>query len=135
MAIITATQGQYEVKIKRVEDGTYFDEYYVGGGEGEHAFDARRERYIVAEPGTRFSIEVTLKQDFDFGIYTSAVAQLKVPGRKNPVAQITLIPRSWQKELKDDLVGEIKCADVTIGGQKMLGAELVFRGIGIGLSV
>ena len=66
MAILTEEGNEYEVRIKRVPQGTYFKEY-VKIGDREQAESTRCERYIVAEPGQRYEIEVTIKKGFEWG--------------------------------------------------------------------
>ncbi|KAI9649998.1 hypothetical protein NHQ30_000011 [Ciborinia camelliae] len=120
MAILNTTQGQVEVRIKRYPDHTYYDEY-IKVERKEEELDDTRERYIVAEAGTTYYIEVTLKEDFNFGEYNHIQAALFFPGRKKHISSINFLGLYR--------VGKIEYADVDINGQKVHGARFAFRSL------
>jgi hypothetical protein len=57
---------EYEIRIKRYPEGTYFEEH-VKTEVIDWYGDNERERYIIGESGTKFTVEVTLKKGFYFG--------------------------------------------------------------------
>jgi hypothetical protein len=81
MAILKERGDQYEVRIKRYPEGTYFDEY-VKNGERDKSSAKKCDRYIIGESGVKYTIEVTLRNGFNFGKYDRVHVQLFFPGRK-----------------------------------------------------
>jgi hypothetical protein len=60
MAILKSGNDEYEVRIKRYLEKTYFDEY-IKTGEREKKAATTCKRYIVGGDGVRYTTEVTLK--------------------------------------------------------------------------
>ena len=81
MAILKSGNDEYEVRIKRYPEKTYFDEY-VKTGDREESSATSCDRYIVGEDGVRYTIEVTLKKGFSFGDYEVVRARLYIPGHE-----------------------------------------------------
>ncbi|KAF7935425.1 uncharacterized protein EAE97_008332 [Botrytis byssoidea] len=135
MAILKTELGEVEVRIKRYPDDTYYDEYIKVEGK-EKSTDIERERYIVAEPDTTFYIEVTLKEGFKIGKYSSIGAFVHLPDRDDSISSIALLSRhvvESNRNVKIDHIQKMQYADVEIDGQKMLGARFAFRKIEIDL--
>ena len=85
MAILKGSgNDEYEVRIKRYPEKTYFDEY-IKTGDREKPGAASCDRYMVGEDGARYTIEVTLKKGFRFGEFDLVQAQLLVPGKVDSV--------------------------------------------------
>jgi len=126
---------QYEVRIKRYPEGTYFDEH-VKTKHREWDCDDERERYIIGESGVKFTIEVTLRKGFYFGGYDYVQAQLFLPGRDESVSCIEIYKPSdlnWKGRTTSDIIEELEHADIEINGLKVLGARFAFRDLVIGL--
>ncbi|KAE9374197.1 hypothetical protein N431DRAFT_556570 [Stipitochalara longipes BDJ] len=66
MAILSEQGNEYEVRIVRRPQNTYFDEH-VKIGDRERPDAVECDRNIVAEPEQRYGIEVTLKSGFRWG--------------------------------------------------------------------
>ncbi|TGO09251.1 hypothetical protein BTUL_0174g00340 [Botrytis tulipae] len=133
MAILKTELGEVEVRIKRYPDDTYYDEYIKVEGK-EKSTDIERERYIVAEPDTTFYIEVTLKEGFKIGKYSSIDARVCVADTNGSISSITLLSRHTEgskRKAKTDHIQNMQYADVEIDGQKMLGARFAFKKIEI----
>ncbi|TGO57022.1 hypothetical protein BOTNAR_0210g00100 [Botryotinia narcissicola] len=133
MAILKTELGEVEVRIKRYPDDTYHDEYIKVEGK-EKITDIKRERYIAAEPDTTYYIEVTLKEGFKIGKYSSIEAHVCVADTNGTISSITLLSRHTEglkRKAKTDHIQKMQYADVEIDGQKMLGARFVFKKIEI----
>jgi hypothetical protein len=125
---------QYEVRIKRYPEGTYFEEH-VKTKHREWDWDDDRERYIIGESGALFTIEVTLRKGFYFGKYDAVQALLFLPGRHDSVCHINMYKPSDLKRRQrttSDIIDELRYADVEIDGLKVLGARFTFRDLVIG---
>jgi hypothetical protein len=85
LAILTQVEDEYEVRIMRQPENAYFDEYVKVEGREKH-YATERKRYIKAEEGLLFSIEVTLKPVFDFGNFDRVQAQLYFPSQASIVS-------------------------------------------------
>jgi hypothetical protein len=79
MAILKSGNDEYEVRIKRYPEKTYFDEY-VKTGHREKSSATSCDRYIIGEDGVRYTIEVTLKKGFDFEDFKIVRAKLYILG-------------------------------------------------------
>ncbi|KAF7865785.1 hypothetical protein EAF04_005950 [Stromatinia cepivora] len=131
MLILNTKQDDVEVPIKRYPDDTYHDEYIKVEDKEDHS-DKKRERYIVAEPGTTYYIEFGLKKGYDFGEYSLIKARLFFPGRDQAISRFKFGAKPENRpKLKTDLIEKIQYADVEVDGQKMLGARFAFRNIEI----
>jgi hypothetical protein len=84
MAILRDGSNEYEIRIKRYPDGTYFDEY-IKLDNREQQGGTACYRYIVGEDGVRYTIEVTLKEGFTFGNFDQVQVQLNVQGQEEEV--------------------------------------------------
>ena len=132
MAILKCGNEEYEVRIKRYPEKTYFDEY-IKTGEREKTAATTCKRYIVGEGGVKYTIEVTLKKGFMFGEFHSVQAQLKVPGKTSPVSHKNIRrPADYKDGIKEKITTELEYADVTVRGLKFLGARFAFRSLALG---
>jgi hypothetical protein len=132
MAILKCGNDEYEVRIKRYPEKTYFDEY-VKTGDREKSSAIACDRYIIGEDGVRYTIEVTLKKGFTFGEFDRVQAQLFVSGHKRSTSFRNMWrPADYEGGIKTDLTTELEYADVTVGGSKVLGARFGFRSLAIG---
>tara|TARA_R110002033_G_scaffold68777_1_gene119972 strand:- start:49 stop:627 length:579 start_codon:yes stop_codon:yes gene_type:complete len=156
MAILTEHRDKYEVRIKRYPDGTYFDEYEATKPRGvnKDRIVNRRNRYIVGEEGTTYTIEVTLHEGFDFGTYSDVHVQLFVPEADGCVCYMNIKKPNSQREsspdltsseednsnnskyiIAKDIVEELQFADVKVDGRTILKSRFTFRGLATGWSV
>jgi hypothetical protein len=135
MAILFDVEAnEYEVRIKRYPEGTYFEEH-VKTERRERDWDQDRERYIIGESGAKFTIEVTLRKGFYFVEYDVVQAQLFLPGRDDSVTRIHINKPSdldGKRRTTSDIIDQLQYADVEIGGKKVLGARFAFRDLVIG---
>ncbi|KAG4415213.1 hypothetical protein IFR04_011624 [Cadophora malorum] len=150
MAILTEHRDKYEVRIKRYPDGTYFDEYEATEPRGvnKDRIVNRRNRYIVGEEGTTYTIEVTLHEGFDFGTYSDVHVQLFVPEADGCVCYMNIKKPKSQREsspdltsseednsnnskyiIAKDIVEELQFADVKVDGRTILKSRFTFRGL------
>jgi hypothetical protein len=132
MTILRQGANLVEVRVKREPEGTYFDEH---SKPGQHGIPNSKscERYIAGEEGIACSIEVTLKKGYSFGNYNKVRANLYTHGRPESVA--------CGEFLKDEKKASVRNEDVklllsqtslSIGGQKLEGATLAFKGLNVG---
>ena len=132
MAILKSGSDEYEVRIKRYPEKTYFDEY-VKTGDREEPSATSCDRYIVGEDGVRYTIEVTLKKGFSFGDYGVVRARLFIPGHEVSISENDVHkPEDFENGIKSDMTTELQYADVTVEGSKVLGARFGFRSLAIG---
>jgi len=132
MAILTDGTDQYEVRIKRQSDQTYFEEY-VKSDAREDPRSQNCHRYIVGENGTIFTIELTLLQGFCFDSYESVRMKLFFPGQKGEVARIDAHKPKYYEDgfygTNESITVNLKLANVEIGGCMMLGTKFAFRNL------
>jgi hypothetical protein len=132
MAILKGGNEEYEVRIKRYPEKTYFDEY-IKTGEREKTAATKCKRYIVGEDGVKYTIEVTLKKGFMFGEFHSVQAKLKVPGKTDSVCHKNIRrPADYKDGIKEKITTELEYADVTVRGLKLMGARFAFRSLALG---
>lgn len=132
MAILKSGNDEYEVRIKRYPEKTYFDEY-VKTGDREKSSATSCNRYIVGENGVRYTIEVTLKKGFSFGDFEFVRAKLYIPGEEDPISQEYVCrPEDYEDGIKSDITTELQYADVTVEGSRMLDARFSFRNLLLG---
>jgi hypothetical protein len=134
MAILGVESNKVEVRIVRNQLGTYFDEYVkVGDREKRDAITC--ERYIIPDPGVIYSIEVTLKEGYQFGNAEMVRCMMYLPGVNSPVSVLSILrPRNLGHDvLEEDIVKCIEYADTEVNGRKISGCRLVFRDISIGM--
>lgn len=132
MAILKEGNDEYQVRIKRYPEKTYFDEYVKTNGR-EVPGSRRCDRYIVGEGGVRYTIEVTLKEGFDFGTYSQVQVQLGLPRHNDTVSFKDIYkPNHSEGGIKEKLSTELEYADVTVGGRMMLGARFAFQNLVLG---
>jgi hypothetical protein len=132
MAILKSGSDEYEVRIKRYPEKTYFDEC-VKTGDREEPSATSCDRYIVGEDGVRYTIEVTLKKGFSFGDYEVVRARLFIPGHEVSISENDVHkPEDFENGIKSDMTTELQYADVTVEGSKVLGARFGFRNLLLG---
>ncbi|KAF7944478.1 hypothetical protein EAE96_010869 [Botrytis aclada] len=133
MAILNTSQGEVEVRIKRYPEDTYYDEHIKVEGK-ERKTDTERERYIIAEPGTTYYMEIILKKGFKIGKYSTIDARVYLPDREEHMSSIILLSKHFdgsKEKAETDLIRKMQYVDVEIDGQKMLGARFAFKKIEI----
>jgi len=132
MAILSEEGNEYEVRIQRNRDYTYFEEY-VKVGDRERLGALSCERYIVGEPGTSYRIKVIVKKGFKWGNYEAVEAQFGFPGNDDPFASVTLDRQPHSKNrLDEDASIYIDCVNTKLNGAKIFGGTLSFRSLQIG---
>lgn len=132
MAIPKDGDDEYEVRIKRYPDKTYFEEH-IKIGDREKPGATSCGRYIVGEEGVTYTIEVTLRKGFTFGEFDRVQALLFIPGLEGTIAFKDIFrPADCKGKIKEDIIAELEYADVVVLGCKVLGARFTFRGLGIG---
>jgi len=130
MAILKDGTDEYEVRIKRYPDGTYFDEY-VSTREREKSEVRNCDRFIIGEGDVTYTIDMTLKKGFNFVGYSHVRARLYIPGQEDSVSCIDL-PRPLKIKKKTtiaDVSESMKYADVVVGDRKMLQTRFAFRSL------
>jgi hypothetical protein len=133
MAILKSGNDEYEVRIKRYPEKTYFDEY-VKTGDREKSSAISCDRYIIGEDGVRYTIEVTLRKGFDFEDFNIVQAQLCVPGQEESISFKNIQrPADYKDGIKKDLMTELQYVDVTVGGSEVRGARFGFRNLLLGM--
>jgi hypothetical protein len=67
-------------------------------------------RYIVAEPGTIYTIEITLKEGFKFDPYDHVTAELWIPGEKDAPLSFKVIhdPTPNKYRTREDLYDSLR---------------------------
>jgi hypothetical protein len=85
MVILTEDGNQYEVRIKRVPQNTYFKEH-IKVGDREKPDAIQCDRYIVGEQDQQYAIEITIKKGFQWDNFGKVAMGLFLPGCKYPVA-------------------------------------------------
>jgi hypothetical protein len=131
MAILKEGKDQYEVRIKRCPDETYFDEYI--DFENREKPDATRcKRYIIGEEGKRFIVQATLHKGFDFGEYKKVQLQLWLPGMSYPVSSVDIKRPGYTTKLSVSMSRKLEYTNdvIAIGGQ--LETRFVFRSLEVG---
>jgi hypothetical protein len=133
MAIFSEDGNQYEVRIKRIPQNTYFEEHVqVGDREKPGAIEC--DRYIVGELGQKYAVEITIKDSFRWGDYDRVAMSLNLPGDLESIAW-NCVMYSERKQLG---IGEV---DVNIDldcvnheyRREFHGAPFSFRNLAIGL--
>jgi hypothetical protein len=112
MAILTpeGNGNEYEVRIMRYPENTYFDEY-VDPPTREKDEIASCKRHIIVEANTTYKIEVKLKKGFLFGIYTKFQVQMRLP-LGGAIGWITFErPSDVKGGLKQDLTKLLEYSD------------------------
>ncbi|TAQ89276.1 hypothetical protein B7494_g2409 [Chlorociboria aeruginascens] len=120
---------EVDVRIKRYPEGSYYDEY-VKIGDLEKPNATEFERYIVAEPGTMFEVEITLKKGFNFKQHDEALAVLEFLGDSNSfIGSESATPSTGGvlNSIKSDLKFSIKYVDPSVFGLK--NSRLAFRAL------
>jgi hypothetical protein len=107
MAVLTEESDQYEVRMKRFPEGTYFDEY-VKTGERDKPTATECDRYIIGESGVKYTIEVTLRKGFNFGKFSQIRVMLFFPGSKSSISFIDIFkPSHDEPESSADIIAEL----------------------------
>jgi len=132
MAILMEEGNEYEVRVKRVPQGTYFKEY-VKIGDREQVESTRCDRYIVAEPGQQYEIEINIRKGFHWGEYQRVRARLFLPGFEQRVASKSFNREEFGSEIKYE--GASLTIDCINGFQypQLVGAPFTFREMEIGM--
>lgn len=126
MAILKEHKDQYEVRVKKYSDNTYFDEHLrLDAREKPGATSCRR--YIVPEKDENFVFEVTLHEGFDFEQYDQVRLELFLPGMKNPTSFIDISRPEDSRILSTSVSRELKSADLTMGGLTRKGAKFAWK--------
>jgi len=136
MAILKDGTDEYEVRIKRYPDKTYFDEY-VTLSEREEVKARKCDRYIVGEEGVTYSIEVTLKAGFNFGDFTCVRASVCLASQyryQDEIGHVTIRKRPGDeyRPTTSDITSSIEYANTKLDGKPMLGARFTFRNLVVG---
>ncbi|KUJ20084.1 uncharacterized protein LY89DRAFT_731317 [Mollisia scopiformis] len=129
MAILKQGENEVEVRIKRDSDGACFEEY-VKLGERDKLNGQECKRYIVGQPGETYSIEITLKQGYDFGTAKKVKALLYMPGSNRKVGAVGAM--AYKKPLQEDMIMVIKSSSVIAGDRLFKNAKFAFKQLTIG---
>jgi len=132
MAILSEDSNEYEVKIKRIPQNAYFEEH-VKVGDPEAPGALKSKRYIVAEPGQRYGVEVTLKKGFEFGEYKQAEIRVLFSEMNVTFAAKVLSKTEIQGKLNEgDFSTTLAYINVSNQGD-LIGAPFTFQKLGIGM--
>jgi hypothetical protein len=135
MAILSEGDDQYEVRIKRYPDKTYFDEHIkVGDREKPNAQSC--ERYIVGEEKITYTIELILHKGFNFGKYEFVRMQLWFHGQKQEVGYADACkPYGQPSIITEDVNASLEFATVQMNGLMMKDTRFVFHGLHSGMLI
>lgn len=130
MVILSDEGNEYEVRIIRRPQSTYFDEHVkVGDRLSPEATEC--ERYIVGEPGQTYAVEVTIKKGFQWGKFDAIGAHLMFDG---VVASTSMMSKGTMTEnpgLNDNKM-VLDHINSTKQGAENVGASFTFRNLEIG---
>ncbi|KAE9374198.1 hypothetical protein N431DRAFT_464480 [Stipitochalara longipes BDJ] len=131
MAILKDGSNEYEVRIKRYPDKTYFDEY-IETEDREQPGANSCSRYIMGEDGVKYTIEITLKKGFKFGEFSQVQAQLVLSGKDDSVCHKDIYrPADYEDGIKTDITAELEYADATEEGCKLMGTRFAFESLSL----
>jgi hypothetical protein len=132
MAILSEHGNQYEVRIKRIPQNTYFKEH-VKVGDRQKPDDFECDRYIVGEPGQKYAVEISIKEGFRWDDYDRVSMSLYLPGDRDPIA-CDFVTYSEGKKLgigKVDVNIDLDCVNHE-SRREFHGAPFSFRNLAIG---
>jgi hypothetical protein len=133
MAILSEDGNEYEVRIKRIPQDTYFKEH-VKVGDREKPDAVECDRYIVGEQGQKYAVEITIKEGFHWDGYDQVGMGLFLPGDVNPIAW-DCVRYSERKKLgigKVDVNVDLDCINYE-SRSEFHGAPFSFQNLAIGL--
>ncbi|KAI9649996.1 hypothetical protein NHQ30_000009 [Ciborinia camelliae] len=131
MAILTEEGNEYEVRIINTATKEAFREF-VKLGDRENRGDPECERYIVAQPGTAFKIEITLKAGFCFKPYNDVIALIVFGGQGICCAGKCFVDENPECALTEqDYKAQIDCVNVVGYSKDIIGAPFVFRSLDV----
>lgn len=132
MAILTEEGNEYEVRIKRTHNNTYFKEY-VKSGDREDQDATSIDRYIVGESGTKYSVEVTLKEGFKFAPYEEVYAAMFISGVGRSLCDEEINdPAPKYKYTDEDIHLNLAVVSNQSYYPSLFGRPFVFRSLDIG---
>ncbi|KUJ20085.1 uncharacterized protein LY89DRAFT_731318 [Mollisia scopiformis] len=98
MVVLQEDGNEYEIRVKRIPQNTYFDERQKFG-DPEEVDATTADRYIVAEPGQMYAVEVTVKAGLKWGTYSHVRVSLRLAGGQEFVADEALTTESDISEI------------------------------------
>ena len=125
MAILKCGNDEYEVRIKRYPEKTYFDEY-VKTGDREKSSATSCDRYIVGEDGVRYTIEVTLKKGFTFGEFEVFGPNSTFRDTKDSSPKKMWRPEDFEDGIKPILQQSWSMQMLRLGASKCWAQDLAF---------
>ncbi|TGO09249.1 hypothetical protein BTUL_0174g00320 [Botrytis tulipae] len=131
MAILTEEGNEYEVKIIDCATNQPFKEYVKLGDRESHG-DSKCERYIVARPGAKFKIEVTLMSGFCFEPFEQVQAHLCL-GNSNDMCAAYIFNED-KLEINGINKGYkrfIECVNMARYGEDIVGAPFIFSSLDV----
>ncbi|TGO57024.1 hypothetical protein BOTNAR_0210g00120 [Botryotinia narcissicola] len=131
MAILTEEGNEYEVKIIDCATHQPFKEYVKLGDREIHG-DSKCERYIVARPGAKFKIEVTLMSRFCFELFEQVQAHLCLGSAGDMCA--AYIFEKDKPEINGISKGYkafIECVNMARYGEGIVGAPFIFSSLDV----
>jgi hypothetical protein len=132
MVVLQEDGHMYEIKVVRVSDNTYFGER-VKIGEIEEIDASKADRYIVAEPGQAYAVEVTVKKGLRWSNFDESVVNLTFTGGKGFAAAAILFRREGETRTSEDTVLILNCVNDPFQPQRVIGSPFVFRTLSIGM--
>ncbi|THV51409.1 hypothetical protein BGAL_0112g00310 [Botrytis galanthina] len=131
MGILTEEGNEYEVKIIDCATNQPFKEYVKLGDRESHG-DSKCERYIVARPGAKFKIEVTLMSGFCFEPFQEVQAHFRL-GNSNDMCAAYMFNKDKPEinDIKKDCKRFIECVNMARYGEDIVGAPFVFSSLDV----
>ncbi|KAF7935422.1 uncharacterized protein EAE97_008329 [Botrytis byssoidea] len=131
MAILTEEGNEYEVKIIDCATNQPFKEYVKLGDLESHG-DSKCERYIVARPGAKFKIEVTLMSGFCFEPFQQVQAHLCLGSSGDRrAAYIFRKDKPEINGISKGYKGFIECVNMARYGEDIVGAPFIFSSLDV----
>jgi hypothetical protein len=135
MAILTHNGNEVEVRIMKLADQSYYDEYVKIEGR-EDAASTTCQQYIVPEPGTTYAVEVNLKKGYVFGECDMIVVRLYMIKGKAEIQMSRARfqrPKDHKGNTEMDMRVILKKSRAFVDAKSYLtGAELFFKRLEVG---
>lgn len=133
MVVLSEDGNEYEVRVRRAPQGTYFDERIKFGDPWETK-DLTADRYIVAEPGQEYAVEVIVKKGMKWGPYKQISATMFFVNGEEAVAGYFLDRKDEEETTTEDHILTFACVNYAPLGTNLIGAPFTFQNLAIGTS-
>jgi hypothetical protein len=134
MAILIHEDNKIEVRVKKypLDSNDYFAEYVKLGERAP--ITGIQTRYIIAEDGVTYAIEIVLKKGFYFGEYAKVRARLTHLGTKISIKDMDRPTHLGDFEAtKSDMVFFLEANDPIVDGKIVKGARFAFQALAAGM--